>query len=144
GAMRMIQGLVDWLQPEQANGATESLSHALERVRHAARPGSLIIILSDFFSLDEDCNRHISRLRQHNDVIACQLLDAAECALPEGAYPISDGHTSSIMNTQHNADRKSFHQISLQHTEEPRRMFQKHQCGWMVLRTEDDPVETLG
>jgi len=144
GAMRLIQGLVDWLQPENANGTAEGLSHALERVRHAVRPGSLIIILSDFFSLDEDCNRHISRLRQHNDVIGCQLMDAAEYALPEGAYPISDGHASSIMNTQHDADRKLFSQISLQHAEEPRRMFQKHQCGWMVLRTEDDPVEMLG
>jgi uncharacterized protein (DUF58 family) len=144
GAMRLIQGLVDWLQPEQANGKTEGLSVALERVRHAVRPGSLIVVLSDFFSLDEDCNRHISRLRQHNDVIGCQLLDAAECALPEGAYPISDGHASSIMNTQHLADRKRYEQISLRHSEEPRRMFQKHQCGWMVLRTDDDPVEMLG
>jgi len=144
GAMRLIQGLVDWLQPEQADGKTEGLSVALERVRHAVRPGSLIIVLSDFFSLDEDCNRHISRLRQHNDVIGCQLLDAAEYALPEGAYPISDGHASSIMNTQHQADRNRFEQISQRHSEEPRRMFQKHQCGWMVLRTDDDPVEMLG
>lgn len=144
GAMRLIQGLVDWLQPEQANGNTEVLSHALERVRHAARPGSLIIILSDFFSLDEDCNRHISRLRQHNDVIGCQLLDAAEYALPEGTYPISNGRDSSIMDTQHGADRKRFDEISLQHLDAPRRMFQKHQCGWMLLRTDDDPVEVLG
>ncbi|HKX54706.1 MAG TPA: DUF58 domain-containing protein [Xanthomonadales bacterium] len=144
GAMRLIQGLVDWLQPEQANGRTEGLSVALERVRHAVRPGSLIIILSDFFSLDEDCNRHISRLRQHNDVIGCQLLDAAEYALPEGTYPISDGRESSIMDTQHGSDRKRFSEISLQHMDGPRRMFQKHQCGWMVLRTDDDPVEMLG
>jgi len=144
GAMRLIQSLVGWLQPENSNGSTEGLSSALERVRHAVRPGSLIIILSDFFSLDKDCNRHISRLRQHNDVIGCQLLDPAEYALPEGAYPISDGHNSSIMNTQQSSDRKLFKQISLQHAEEPRRLFHKHQCGWIVLSTQDDPVEVLG
>jgi hypothetical protein len=23
-------------------------------------------------------------------------------------------------------------------------MFQRHKCGWMVLKTSDDPVEVLG
>jgi hypothetical protein len=30
------------------------------------------------------------------------------------------------------------------HLQEPRRMFQKHQCGWLVLNTHDDPVDVLG
>jgi hypothetical protein len=34
--------------------------------------------------------------------------------------------------------------MGTEHSQEPRRLFQKHQCGWMVLRTEDDPVEVLG
>ena len=60
GAMRMIQGLVDWLEPKPIEGdENEKLSTALERVRHTVRPGSLVIVISDFFSLDEDCNRHL-------------------------------------------------------------------------------------
>lgn len=144
GAMRMIQSLVDWLQPEESELPTDPLSVSLERVRHTARPGSLIIIISDFFSLDEDCNRHLSRLRQHNDVIGCQVMDRAEQDLPEGRYPISDGQSSSIMDTAQSGDRKRFLQMSLQHGEEPRRLFQRHQCGWMVMRTDDDPVDLLG
>lgn len=152
GAMRMIQGLVDWLNPErvlgesggQANAAGEPLSHVLERVRHTARPGSLIIVLSDFFGLDDDCNRHLSRLRQHNDIIGCQVLDAAEEHLPTGRYPISDGKDSSVLDTGRNASRQKFEVMGLEHTHAPRRLFQKHQCGWMVLRTDEDPVEVLG
>ena len=86
--MRMIQGLVDWLEPSaDPVREAEPLSVALERVRHAVRPGSLVVIISDFFSLDEPCNRHLSRLRQHNDVIGCQVLDPAEYRLPAGRYP---------------------------------------------------------
>ena len=144
GAMRMIQGLVDWLQPTAEEQPSVSLSPALERVRHAARPGSLVIIISDFFSLDEDCNRHLSRLRKHNDVIGCQVLDRSELDLPDGRYPISDGHSSSIIDTGQSADRSRFRQMSLQHMDAPRRMFQRHKCGWMVLHTEDDPVDLLG
>ena len=144
GAMRVIQSLVDWLQPEESDLPTEPLSLSLERVRHTARPGSLIIIISDFFSLDEDCNRHLSRLRQHNDVIGVQVMDRAEQELPQGRYPISNGEESSIMDTAQSGDRKRYREMSLQHGEEPRRLFQRHQCGWMVLRTDDDPVDLLG
>lgn len=151
GAMRLIQGLVDWLDPDRAAGFAkqndevgEPLSAVLERVRHTVRPGSLIIVLSDFFSLDEDCNRHLSRLRQHNDIIGCQVLDAAEEHLPRGRYPISDGRHSSVLDIARPASRRRFEIMKTEHSSEPRRLFQKHQCGWMVLHTDDDPVDVLG
>jgi uncharacterized protein (DUF58 family) len=145
GAMRMIQGLVDWLQPEATpEHETEPLSAALERVRHAARPGSLIIIISDFFSLDEDCNRHLSRLRQHNDVIGCQVLDVAEHLLPAGRYPITDGENATVLDMGQNTSRRRYQDMSERHLSEPRRLFQKHHCGWLVLHTDEDPVDVLG
>jgi uncharacterized protein (DUF58 family) len=145
GAMRMIQGLVDWLQPEQGpQEGQEPLSRALERVRHTVRPGSLVIIISDFFGLDEDCNRHLSRLRQHNDVVGCQVLDPAENQLPAGRYPITDGDNISVLDMGHKNSRNNYETMSLRHLDEPRRLFQKHQCGWLVLQTSDDPVDVLG
>ncbi len=145
GAMRMIQGLVDWLQPERiSDEGQEPLSIALERVRHTVRPGSLIIIISDFFGLDENCNRHLSRLRQHNDVVGCQVLDPAEHQLPGGRYPITDGEQVSVLDLGQKDSRSRYEAMSLRHLDEPRRLFQKHQCGWLVLHTNDDPVDVLG
>ena len=144
GAMRVIQGLVDWLDPETAQAGYEPLSSSLERVRHAVRPGSLILIISDFFNLDEECHRHLSRLRQHNDVIGCQVMDPAEESLPVGRFPISDGDHSAMLDTHQQKSRSQFEQMSEDHGEIPRRMFQRHKCGWMVLKTTDDPVDVLG
>jgi uncharacterized protein (DUF58 family) len=145
GAMRMIQGLVDWLQPEQVSSERqEPLSSALERVRHTVRPGSLVIIISDFFGLDENSNRHLSRLRQHNDVVGCQVLDAAEYQLPAGRYPITDGEHISVLDMGRKDSRSNYEAMSLRHLDEPRRLFQKHQCGWLVLHTNEDPVDVLG
>jgi uncharacterized protein (DUF58 family) len=144
GAMRVIRGLVEWLDPEQERSGGQPLSAALERVRHAARPGSLVLIISDFFSLDDDCNRHLSRLRQHNDVIGCQIMDLAEEALPPGRYPITDGRHNSMLDTTRESDRLRFEAMSRQHSLDPRRMFQRHQCGWVVMRSNEDPVEVLG
>jgi len=144
GAMRVIQGLVDWLNPDSVHQGHEPLSVSLERVRHAVRPGSLVLIISDFFNLDEQCHRHLSRLRQHNDVIGCQIMDPAEQDLPAGRFPISDGEHSAMLDTHQQKSRSQFDQMSVQHGEIPRRMFQRHKCGWMVLNTTDDPVEVLG
>ena len=145
GAMRMIQGLVDWLKPGQIeNAASEPLSMVLERVRHTVRPGSLVIIISDFFDMDEACNRHLSRLRQHSDVIGCQVLDPAEYQLPPGRYPISDGERAAVLDTGQKDSRNRYEAMALKHLAEPRRMFRKHQCGWLVLHTDDDPVDVLG
>jgi uncharacterized protein (DUF58 family) len=144
GAMRVIQGLVDWLNPETAQQGQKPLSLSLERVRHAVRPGSLVLIISDFFNLDEQCHRHLSRLRQHNDVIGCQVMDPAEESLPAGRFPISDGDNSAMLDTHQEQSRRQFDLMSSEHGEIPRRMFQRHKCGWMVLKTSDDPVEVLG
>lgn len=144
GAMRVVQGLVDWLDPSRVREGREPLSITLERVRHTLRPGSLVLVISDFFGLDDDCNRHLSRIRQHNDVIGCQVLDPAEEALPPGRYPITDGERVDLLDTGAERGRRRFQDMQLNHAEAPRRLFQRHQCGWVTLRTPDDPVDVLG
>lgn len=148
GAMRVVQSLVEWLSPTGpgavSDTAAEPLSQALQRVRHAVRPGSLVIVISDFYDLDDDCQRHLSRLRQHNDVVGCQIIDPAEEALPSGRFPITDGETASLLDTARTSGRRRFDTMSHEHIEAPRRLFHRHQCGWMTLRTQDDAVETLG
>jgi len=143
GAMHVIQGLVEWLDPDRAHEGTEDLAAALQRVRHAVRPGSLVLVISDFFGLDENCNRHLSRLRQHNDVIGCQIVDPAEETLPTGRYPITDGRHASLLDMAGEGGQR-FRAMSAEHAREPQRMFQRHQCGWVTMRTVDDPVEVLG
>ena len=142
--MRVIRGLVEWLNPGSVQQGYVPLSASLERVRHAVRPGSLVLIISDFFNLDDTCHRHLSRLRQHNDVIGCQVMDPAEQFLPPGRFPISDGEHSAMLDTHQEKLRSQFDRMSTEHGDIPRRMFQRHKCGWMVLKTTDDPVEVPG
>lgn len=144
GAMRLVQGLVDWLSPDRFAAGQEPLSVALQRVRHAVRPGSLVLVISDFYGLDEESQQHLSRLRQHNDVVGLQVLDPAEESLPAGRYPITDGEEASLLDTARSGGRRRFEHMSRHHAEDPRRMFQRHQCGWVTMRTVDDPVEVLG
>ena len=116
GAMRLIQGLVEWLDPTRARpDEVAPLSTALERVRHAVRPGSLLIVL-----------------------------DTAEHDLPLGRYPITDGREAAILDTGRPNSRNRYEAMGLEHLTGPRRLFQRHQCGWLTLHTDDDPVDVLG
>ena len=73
-----------------------------------------------------------------------QVVDAAEYQLPAGRYPITDGEQAAILDTGGRDSGHRYRSMSLEHLNGPRRMFQKHQCGWLTLHTDDDPVDVLG
>lgn len=97
GALRLIRELASWGQPppaDAASGEPGRLTTALRRLHRVARPGSLVVIISDFYTLadDEAAGRPLARLRQHNDILALQVSDALEYEPPPpGSYPVSDG-----------------------------------------------------
>ena len=77
-----------------------NLASALLRAGHVARPGSLVFIFSDFYDLDNTTQRHISRLRKHNDVVACWINDPLESTPPPaGRYPITNGSSRALLDT---------------------------------------------
>lgn len=69
-----------------------SLSHGLLRLRRVVKPGSIVVLISDFYNMDQDCEQHLSRLRSHNDVLAYHICDPLELHPPKPQqYAISDG-----------------------------------------------------
>ena len=76
------------------------LCDSLLRARHVARPGSLLVVISDFYGLDEEAAGHLSRMRQHNDMLACWIHDRLEIEPPPpGRYGISDGWQTATLDT---------------------------------------------
>lgn len=76
------------------------LSDALKRLRRVIRPGSIIVLISDFYLFDDECEKHLSRLRGHNDVLAYHICDKIELSVPEPQqYAITDGNQELILDT---------------------------------------------
>lgn len=70
------------------------LPEALGQIRRLMRPGSLLFVLSDFHQLNDESLRHISAIRQHNEVVCCPLFDPLELQLPStssGSASVTDG-----------------------------------------------------
>ncbi len=74
--------------------------HALKRLRQVTRPGSLLVLLSDFRFLDGDWRGQLVELARHNDIVMIHCFDPFECALPPpGYYRVTDGEHSVDIDT---------------------------------------------
>lgn len=86
-----------------------SLSHALLRLRRVAKPGCILVLISDFYNLDSDSEQHLSRLSRHNDILAYHICDPLELAPPKPAqYAITDGKQEILLDTTLDAVRFSY------------------------------------
>ena len=102
GVLPFLAGLSEYtaIIPSPASVSKATLSDALQRVRRVLRPGSVLVIISDFYSMDKDCEQHLSRLRCHNDILAYHLCDALELAPPKPQqYVVTDGEKDLLLDT---------------------------------------------
>lgn len=84
--LRYLQQLIDLgNQATQPDHQQIHLADAVGQLRRLVRPGSLVYVISDFFTLDANVLRHLQSMRQHNEIRLCQILDPLEQRLPEHA-----------------------------------------------------------
>lgn len=78
--------------PAHEEGPGAGLAEALARLRHVARPGSLVLIASDFAGLDDEAEEHLAALARRHDVAGLLVRDPLEAGLPPpGRYAFGDG-----------------------------------------------------
>jgi len=102
-ALQFIQQLVAhraWDMDDDPAGEHKAGLHALKRLRQVTRPGSLLVLLSDFRFLDRDCRGQLVELARHNDIVMIHTFDPFECVLPPpGYYRVTDGEHSVDIDT---------------------------------------------
>jgi len=146
GVLRLIRDLVQWTRPEQQVGSLgqDGLGEALRRIRRVARPGSLVFILSDFYSMDEDTERHLTHLRQHNDVVACQIWDRLELSPPPpGRYGVSDGQQLGLLDTSSAEFRQHYEDYFVDHHLRIRNLLMRRGIPLIRLVTDEDVADSL-
>ena len=85
---------------EPATGAG-GLEEALRRVHQVVRPGTLVIVISDFSGLQDAADRQLARLRGHHDPMCVWVFDRIEAAPPPPArYPVGDGAQATTLDTR--------------------------------------------
>jgi uncharacterized protein (DUF58 family) len=117
---------------------------ALMRLRQVTRPGSLVILLSDFRFLDADCRGQLVELARHNDVVMIHTYDPLERMLPEpGYYRVTDGSSSIDIDTSRNSVREQYSERYDQHLQALQRLCNELGLFMIDIATNDDMLSGL-
>ena len=153
GALRLFRLLMTATDPVKGmqsalehfdNADKPGLDSALKRCRRVAKPGSLIFILSDFYNVSEETSAQLLRLRQHNDVVAIQLIDPIEeSPPPAGVYGVSDGQQTAVIDTRSTKQRMRYEQWCSDHSSTVAEVMRKRAIPLLRLSTTEDVAMVL-
>jgi uncharacterized protein (DUF58 family) len=148
-ALRYVHELVahpDWGRRYLAHdGDGEApFTQAMSALRRVARPGSLVVVLSDFLGFSRAAQSYLSSVARHNEVLAVFLNDPLERELPPpGRYRIVSDENELAIDTHVKAARKDYRDAFEERTRELEAFCQRYGVHLMPLSTEDDPVSAL-
>jgi len=146
-ALQFIQQLVAhraWDMADDSEQEHKAGLKALTRLRQVTRPGSLIILFSDFRFLDADCRGQLVELSRHNDVVMIHTHDPFERVLPPpGYYRVTDGSSSIDINTASNKLRERYRERYDQHQQALERLCNELGLYLIDIATDDDMLTEL-
>lgn len=148
-ALRYVHELVnhpDWDKRERSVDADAEapLTRAMSALRRVARPGSLVVILSDFADFSRSAQSYLSSVARHNEVLAVFLNDPLERKLPPpGRYRLVSHDEELAIDTVAKTARRDYAQAFEMRSRELEAFCQRYGVHLMRLSTEDDPVVAL-
>lgn len=128
GVLPMLAALSKYTKQSEAEreAPPRLLSDALIRLRRVVRPGSIIVLISDFYSMDTDCEKHLNRLRSHNDILAYHICDRIELAPPKPQqYAITNGKQEIILDTSLPSVSTAYEEYCQQRIEQLQEQFKR-------------------
>jgi uncharacterized protein (DUF58 family) len=121
-----------------------ALTMAMSSLRRVARPGSLVVVLSDFQGLSRTAQSNLSSVARHNEVLAVVLSDPFERQLPPpGRYRLISDDIELAIDTHAAPARRDYEQAYTERSHAFDQFCQRYGIHHLALSTEDDPVATL-
>jgi uncharacterized protein (DUF58 family) len=123
-ALRFVHELVthpDWKNRERAPeiDSEAALTQAMSALRRVARPGSLVVVLSDFLGFSRAAQAYLSSVARHNEVLAVFLNDPLERKLPPpGRYRLVSRDDELAIDTIAKSARRDYRDAFTQRTDE--------------------------
>lgn len=140
-ALRTIAG--ELLQPDSS---AQRLSGMLEALRRVARPGSDLVVISDFSDLPEDpmAEHQLFELSRHCNLHLVAVRDPLELQLPPpGRYTVTDGKHRRMLDTGDRALRRRFEALAAADAERLARLARRLGARLTRAATDCDPATAL-
>ena len=140
-----LSGHPDWGQ--QASGdatSAEAVTQAMSALRRVARPGSLVVVISDFTGFTRAAQSYLSSVARHNEVLAVFMNDPLERQLPPpGRYRLVSQDDELAIDTFASAARRDYQAAFDERAHELEAFCQRYGVHLMPMSTDDDPVSVL-
>ncbi len=145
-ALRFIHelaGHADWQQRDQQKSA-DALRQAMSALRRVARPGSLVVVVSDFSGMSRAAQSYLSSVARHSEVLAVFVSDPLERELPPpGRYRLVSEDDELAIDTFAGAARRDYREAFDGRAQELEAFCQRYGIHLMPMSTDDDPVSAL-
>ncbi|MEE4219424.1 MAG: DUF58 domain-containing protein [Xanthomonadales bacterium] len=120
------------------------LDRALKQLSALARHDCLVCLVSDAAGIGEETRRHVTRLTEHNDVLALFVYDPLEQAMPEaGRLVFSDGETQLEFSTAARRLREAYGADFEKRMDRMRSASRRHSIPLLPLSTASDVLEQV-
>ena len=162
GALQLIRQLVNFSNPQtglaSSDGASlknasssndsnkpNNFNEELKRLRKLARPGTLIVLISDFYKTNAETQHHLRRLSQHNDLLAIQIVDPLELTPPPpNRYSVADGvGKSGVLDTRSKKGKQNYQDFFAKHHQQLHELMRRQQIPLIQISTADDVTLSL-
>ncbi|MBA2651550.1 MAG: DUF58 domain-containing protein [Tatlockia sp.] len=140
GALPLLSSLSQYTNvTTNKNQKTKPLSEILIRLRRVTRPGSIVVLISDFYNLDADCEKHLSRLHLHNDVLAYHICDPLELAPPKPAhYAMTNGEHEILLDTTSKGVARAYQSYCEQRVANLEAQFKRLKTQYVQVTAQED------
>ncbi|MDX2480987.1 MAG: DUF58 domain-containing protein [Desulfuromusa sp.] len=130
--------------PHQPFAPQQRLAATLQRLQRVARPGSLILLLSDFNQWDDAVEKQLALLSRHCELGLIHCYDPMEAELPPaGTYRLSDGRRDLTIATAALNARQNYQGHFIQRRKMLEDFCRRQRSWFFSLPTNLDPLECL-
>jgi uncharacterized protein (DUF58 family) len=148
-ALRYVHELVnhpDWETSEEAEVTDEEapLTQAMAALRRVARPGSLVVVISDFVGFTRQAQAYFAGVARHSEVLAVFVSDPLEHDLPPpGRYRLVSNDDELEIDTYARPAREDYRHEFEERQHGLEVLCQRYGIHLLAMSTEEDPVECL-
>lgn len=118
---------------------SRSFLHALQRLTRVARPGSIIVIISDFYQFTSECAQLLARLNAHCEVMAYHICDPLELSPPQPQqYAITNGQNEVLLDTTNRLVTQAYQHYIDERMAHLKKHFKQLQIPFIQVTAEND------
>jgi len=146
--MRLLNGISDFNQAlnisEPSTEAAFHFNDALVETIRLAKPGTLLVIISDFRHINENTEKLLTKLAKHNELLMLRTLDPIEVQLPPpGFYPVSNGEETLVIDSQSKEARENYARWALKQQEDLTSLCIRLRAPYLEITTQEAPINSL-